>query len=158
STAITSPTHYPLGSLYMAVAKGGCDGTTMFQTHAVYVNKGADLAKDFDAITEDGAGTLYMVATGKLTASQKANATYVFTSRDHATTWSKPQQVSSKDLGADAMPAITANKAGQVAVGWFGSSSSNDENYLKGQWRYYVATSSDFGRTWKQSTVTPSPI
>jgi hypothetical protein len=157
-TAISSPQHYPLGMLYMAVARGGCNGATMFQTHLVYGNAGADLAKDFDAIAEDAAGNLYMVAVGKLTAGQKSNAVYVFTSRDHGTSWSKPQQVSSKDLGADAMPAIAANKAGQVAVGWFGSSSSNDENFLKGVWRYYVATSSTFGRTWTQSTVTKDPI
>jgi hypothetical protein len=158
TTALSSPTHYPLGMLYMAVARGGCTGTTMFQTHLVYGDKGADLAKDFDAIAEDSAGTLYMVATGKLTATQKANGVYVFTSRDHGTHWSKPQQVNAKNLGADAMPAIAANKAGQVAVGWFGSSSSNDENYLKGQWRYYVATSNDYGRSWAQSTVTKTPI
>ena len=157
-TAISSPQHYPLGMLYMAVARHGCDGTTMFQTHLVYGNPGADLAKDFDAIAEDAAGNLYMVAVGKLTGSQKANAVYVFTSRDHGTTWSKPQRVSAPNLGADAMPAIAANKAGQVAVGWFGSSSSNDENYLLGQWRYYVATSSTFGKSWTQSTVTKNVI
>jgi hypothetical protein len=157
--AISSPQHYPLGNLYIAVARGGCTGTTQFQTHTVYANPGADLAKDFDAIAEDGAGNLYMVATGKLTATQKANAVYVFTSRDHGTTWSKPQQVSARNLGADAMPAIAGGpKAGQVAVGWFGSATSNDENNTKNQWRFYVATSSTFGRAWTQSTVTKSVI
>lgn len=157
--ALSSPQHYPLGNLYIAVARGGCTGTTTFQTHTVYANPGADLAKDFNAITLDGAGNLYMVAAGKLKAGQKANGVYVFTSRDHGTTWSKPQQVNAPNLTADAMPAIAGGPhPGEVAVGWFGSSTSNDENYTKNQWRYYVATSSTFGKAWTQSTVTKNVI
>lgn len=159
SNLTTSPVGTPLGNLYIAVAKGGCTGTTAFVTHTVYANPGANLAKDFDAIAEDGAGNLYMVAVGKLTANQAANGVYVFTSHDHGTTWSKPQQVNTPDLTADAMPAITAGKrAGQVAVGWFGSSSSRTENDVKDQWRYYVAASTNGGKTFAQSTVTPRVI
>jgi hypothetical protein len=158
--AATSPQHYPLGDLYIAVARGGCSGTTQFVTHTVYTNPGADLAKDFDAIAEDGAGNLYMVGVGKLTATQKGNAVYLFTSRDHGTTWSKPQQVSAANLGADAMPAIAGGKhAGQVAVGWFGSSTPGaSENNIKDQWRYYVAESRTFGKSWTQSAVTKDVI
>lgn len=154
-----TPVGTPLGNLYIAVAKGGCTGTTSFVTHTVYANKGANLAKDFDAIAEDGAGNLYMVAVGKLNATQKVNGVYVFTSRDHGTTWSAPQRVNTPDLTADAMPAITAGAhAGQVAVGWFGSSTSADENNTRDQWRYYVATSLDGGKSFRQSTVTKGVI
>ncbi|GAC1611822.1 MAG: hypothetical protein NVS3B26_28520 [Mycobacteriales bacterium] len=159
SNVATTPVGTPLGNLYMAVASGGCTGTTSFTTHTVYANPGANLAKDFDAIAEDGAGNLYMVAVGTLTADQKANGVYVFTSHDHGTTWSKPQQVNAPNLTADAMPAITAGKsAGQVAVGWFGSSSSRTENDVKDQWRYYVATSINGGKSFRQSTVTKNII
>jgi hypothetical protein len=158
TTAATSPQHYPLGSLYMSVARGGCTGATQFVTHTVYSNPGADLAKDFDAIAEDGAGNLYMVGVGKLRAGQLANAVYLFVSHDHGTTWSAPEQVSPAALGADAMPAIAGGaKAGQVAIGWFGAH-SNDENNTKDQWRFYVATSGNFGRSWTQSTVTRNVI
>lgn len=154
-----APLGTPLGNLYIAVAKGGCTGTTSFTTHTVYANPGANLAKDFDAIAEDGAGNLYMVGVGTLTASQKGNGVYVFTSHDHGVTWSKPQRVNTPNLTADAMPAIAAGKhAGQVAVGWFGSSSSLSENDVKDQWRYYVATSVNGGRSFAQSTVTASVI
>jgi hypothetical protein len=154
-----TPVGTPLGNLYIAVAKGGCTGTTSFVTHTVYANPGANLAKDFDAIAEDGAGNLYMVGVGTLTAGQRGNGVYVFTSHDHGTTWSKPQRVNAPSLTADAMPAITAGRrAGQVAVGWFGSSSSLTENDVKDQWRYYVATSVDGGRTFAQSTVTKNVI
>lgn len=154
-----SPVGTPLGNLYIAVAKGGCTGTTSFVTHTVYANPGANLAKDFDAIAEDGAGNLYMVGVGTLTAGQRGNGVYLFTSHDHGTTWSKPQRVNTPNLTADAMPAIAAGKrAGQVAVGWFGSSSSLTENDVHDQWRYYVATSTNGGRSFAQSTVTPSVI
>jgi hypothetical protein len=153
------PVGTPLGNLYLSVARGGCTGTTSFVTHTVYANPGANLAKDFDAIAEDGAGNLYMVGVGTLNATQKGNGVYVFTSHDHGTTWSKPQRVNTPDLTADAMPAITAGRrAGQVAVGWFGSSSSLTENDVKDQWRYYVATSTNGGRSFAQSTVTPKVI
>lgn len=155
-----TPVGTPLGNLYIAVAKGGCTGTTSFVTHTVYANKGANLAKDFDdAIAEDCAGNLYMVGVGTLTATQQTNGVYVFTSHDHGTTWSRPQRVNTPNLTADAMPAITAGKhTGQVAVGWFGSSSSPTENNVLDQWRYYVATSTNSGRSFQQSTVTPSVI
>lgn len=154
-----NPVGTSLGNLYISVAQGGCTGTTNFTTHTVYANPGANLAKDFDAIAEDGAGNLYMVGVGTLTATQKTNGVYLFTSHDKGVTWSKPQQVNTHSLTADAMPAITAGaRSGQVAVGWFGSSTSKTENDVHDQWRYYVATSTNGGRRFAQSTVTKNVI
>jgi hypothetical protein len=154
-----SPVGTPLGNLYISVAQGGCTGTTNFVTHTVYANPGANLAKDFDAIAVDGAGTLYMVGVGTLDATQKGNGVYLFASHDHGVTWSKPQRVNAPALTADAMPAITAGKrAGQVAIGWFGSSTSATENNVEDQWHYYVATSTTAGRSFTQTTVTRNVI
>ena len=56
-------------------------------------------------------------------------------------------------------PAVVGGLRGnQVAVGWFGTSTSGDPNTTTNQWRYYVATSFDGGKHFAQTTVTSKPI
>src|SRR5439155_18231079 len=44
-----SPVGARLNHLYMAVAAGGCTGTTQFKNYGIYSDAGADLAKIFQA-------------------------------------------------------------------------------------------------------------
>lgn len=41
-----------------------------------------------------------------------------------------------------------------MIVGWYASNTSPDANSDKGRWRYYTATSYDFGKTFNRATIT----
>ena len=148
-------------SLYMAVGKGGCQNGTVFKDSTVYSNPGADLGNIFDADAVDGGGTVYVVAAGKKSASDKAYNVWLFASHDGGTTWTKPVKVNPPALTANVMPAIVGGpRAGQVAVGWFGSSTSATPDDTHDVWNYYVATSTSSGEagTFQVVKVTPSPF
>jgi hypothetical protein len=148
-----------LNSLYIAVSDNGCSPGTLFKNYTVYTDPGADLGKIFNSVAVDKAGNVYVIAAGKTKANQKNTNVWLFVSHDHGVHWSKPVQVNSRGLKANVMPAVVGGLRGnEVAVGWFGTSSNSDPNYQKNQWRYYVSTSFNGGRTWNQSTVTSSPI
>jgi hypothetical protein len=143
-----------LSNLYMAVAQGGCTGTTVFKNYTIFDGSaaGANLGKIFNAVSIDGGGTLYVVAAGTLTASQKTNDVYLFVSKDHGVTWSKPIQVNGSALTANVMPAVAGGLGGdQVAVGWFGCSDTGDPNTCD-HWNYYATESLDGGRTFSPVT------
>lgn len=160
NTAITNVASV-ITNLYMAVGKGGCKNGTVFKDSTIYANPGANLGNIFDADTVDGGGTVYVVAAGKTRASDTAFNVWLFVSHDGGTSWSKPVQVNPPGLKANVMPAIVGGpKAGQVAIGWFGSSTSNTPNGTQDVWNYYVATSTSAGAagSFALAKVTPTPF
>jgi hypothetical protein len=149
-----------LNHMYMAVSpKGGCSATSTFKNYVIYTNAGADLAKIFQVAAMDGAGNLYVAAAGTTKSGQKNTNLWLFKSSSRGQKWSAPVQVNQSTLKANVLPGITAGKGGgQVAIGWFGTTSSGDPNTLTNQWRYYAALSYDGGRSFSRATVTPSVI
>ncbi|MCU1461402.1 MAG: exo-alpha-sialidase, partial [Acidimicrobiales bacterium] len=156
---VSPPIGATLNHLYIAVSKGGCNGA-VFDNHLIFTQPTADLGKIFNALAVDGGDTLYVVAGGKTDGKQADTNIWLFTSTDHGVTWSKqPVRVNSPDLKANVLPAVVGGLGkGQVAIGWFGTTTSGDPNGLKNQWRYYAATSTDSGKTFQQTTVTPGVI
>ena len=148
-----SPTP-PYGMIVVAYSKG-CNNS-QFSNTTVYSNDGGSFSNLFvsNAVGPDGA--VYVVASGKLTDDGPYN-TYVWVSRDGAKTFSKPITVNSSDLKTNVMSAIAAgNNPGEIVVGWYGAQNISSPDDTKGQWRYYLARSSDYGATWNRSTVTPT--
>jgi hypothetical protein len=144
-------------NFYVAVADGGCTGVTQFKDYTIYSNPGANLANIFSDIAMDGAGNLYAAASGKLTADQTTYGTYVWVSRDKGKTWSKPIRVNTANLTANVLPALAGGlRGGQVTLGWYGTSTSGDPNNSFDTWRYYAATSTNYGKTFSQAMVTPT--
>src|SRR5438067_864310 len=141
----------------MAVGKGGCNG--VFTNHLIYTDPGASFGKIFDNQSIDGGGVLYVAAAGHSKANQSTTDIWLFTSHDGGAAWSPPIRVNAPDLRANVMPAITGGLGkDQVALGWFGTTTSGDPNDTTAQWRYYAATSTDGGNTFTQSVVTPGVI
>jgi hypothetical protein len=148
-----SPTP-PYGQIVIAYHKG-CNGD-QFANKQVYGNDGASFANLFVSNVVGPDGALYVLASGKLNERDTYN-TYVWVSRDGAQHFSGPYKVNPATLRANVMSAVAAGtKPGQVAVSWYGSSDASDPNNTKATWRYYAATSSDYGKTWTQFTVTPT--
>jgi hypothetical protein len=145
----TAPVGAPLSNLYMAVAQGGCTGQTVFKNYTIFDGSaaGANLGKIFNAVTMDGAGTLYVIAAGTLSSAQTTNDVYLFVSKDHGQTWSKPMQVNRPSLTANVMPAVAGGlKGGEVAIGWFGCNQTGDPNTCQ-KWNYYATETFDYGQT-----------
>lgn len=148
-----SPTP-PYGQIVIAHHKG-CNGD-QFDNTQVYGDDTATWANLFVSNVVGPDGALYVVASGK--KNDKDNyGTYVWVSRDQAKTFQGPFKVNSPDLKANVMSAIAPGlRPGQVAVGWYGTQTSDDPGNTKDEWRYYVSTSNDYGQTWSQATVTPN--
>src|SRR4051794_7543798 len=152
------PVGAQLDHMYMAVAKGGCTGTTVFTDYKIYENPDANVANIFQADAIDAGGELYVLIGGNLTKAD-ANRTnlYLFTSTDGGKTWDHTQ-VNPQGLGANVLPAVAGGKAaGEAVLGWFGSTAT-DPNDTKAQWRYYAADTYDGGHTFNETTVTPDVI
>src|SRR4051794_15019428 len=145
------------GQIVIASHKG-CNND-QFDNTTVYSDDGGSFSNLFISNAVGPDGTLYVVASGKLKADAPYN-TYVWVSRDHAKTFSKPIQVSTSDLTTNVMSAIAAgNNPGEVAVVWYGAQNAkSDPNDTKAQWRFYMARSKDYGATWDRSVVTPNPF
>src|SRR3954453_12403675 len=135
----------------------GCNGE-QFENTTVYSNDGGSFSNLFVSNAVGPDGTVYVIASGRLDAKGPYN-TYLWVSRDQAKTFSKPITVNSSDLKTNVMSAVAAgNKPGQVVVGWYGSQNAPNPNDTKAEWRYYLARSDDFGKTWDRATVTPEPF
>ena len=148
-------------SLYMAVGHGGCDNGTAFQDSTIYSNSTANLGNIFDATAVDGGGTVYVVAAGKTSSADKTFDIWLFTSHDGGSTWSAPVKVNSSGLTANVMPAVVGGASnGQVAVGWFGTSTSDSPDTTTDVWNYFVATSTAGGApgSFTQAQVSPTPL
>src|SRR5947209_147657 len=141
------PVGAALNSLYIAVAQKGCTSGTVFKNYKIYSDPGADLGKIFNSVTVDKAGNVYVIAAGKTKAGQTTTNVWLFVSHDHGVHWAAPRRVNAPSLKANVMPAVVGGLRGnQVAIGWFGTSTSGDPNTSTNQWRYYVATSFDGGK------------
>jgi hypothetical protein len=145
----------PYGEIVVAYHKG-CNND-QFSNTTVYKNDGGSFSNLFISNAVGPDGTLYVVASGKLDANGPYN-TYVWVSRDKGKSFSKtPIQVNTSDLRTNVMSAIAAgNKPGQVVVGWYGAQNVTSPDDTKGEWRYYLARSDDYGATWDRSVVTPT--
>jgi hypothetical protein len=138
----------------------GCNNS-QFKNTTVYSNDTGNFANLFisNAVGPDGA--VYVLASGQLTDKDRYN-TYLWVSRDGAKSFKGPVTVNTPDLKANVMPAVAAGtQAGQLAVGWYGSQDADPAkgpNDQKATWRYYAATSTDYGQTWNRTTVTPNPF
>lgn len=156
---VAPPVGAKLNHLFLAVADGGCNGTTVFKNYSIYTDPGAELGKIFNAVAVDGGGTVYVVAGGITKAGQTTTNVWLFTSHDHGKTWAAPVRVNTPNLKANVMPAVVGGLGkNQVAIAWFGTSTSGDPNTLTNEWRYYAATSLDGGKTFKQTTITKDVI
>lgn len=153
-----APVGAALNNVWIAVAKGGCSATTVFTDHRIYSDPGADLGKIFQQFSMDAGGRLYVAAAGVTKAGQDTTGIWLFTSGDGGTTWSAPIAVNPPDLKANVFPTVTAGKAGEAFVGWFGTSDSGDPNATKNQWRFYGAATYDGGQTFNLATISPDVL
>jgi hypothetical protein len=155
--ASAPPVGANLNHMYMAAAKGGCTGSTVFKDTVVYEDPGADLASIFDTEAIDGSGQLYILLGGKLKADEQGTNLYLFTSADHGEHWTHAR-VNPPDLKANVLPAIAGGKAGgQALLGWFGSP-SDDPNDTKAVWSYYAAATYDGGQTFNSVRIGDAPV
>jgi hypothetical protein len=155
--ATASPVGANLDHMYVAVAKGGCDGTTVFKDTLIYEDPGADLANIFDTEAIDGGGRLYVLIGGKLADGEQGTNLYLFTSADGGDHWTHTR-VNPPGLGANVLPAIAGGQAkGQALLGWF-ASSAGDPNDTKAVWSYYAAATYDGGQTFNSVRVGDGPV
>jgi hypothetical protein len=156
---ITEPSS-PLGgsydNFYVAVGDKGC--TQTFRSAKVYSAPGASLANIFSFVSLDGGGNVWAISSGKL-GEDKPFTVNVFLSRDQGHTWSKPIVVNPPTQKAALFGTIAGGRApGQAVIGWYGTDTSADPNDEKNEWRYYGATTDDFGEHWNVATITDSPF
>jgi hypothetical protein len=155
--ATAPPIGANLNHMYIAVAKGGCTGTTVFKDTVIYEDPGADLANIFDTDAIDGGGQLYVLLGGKLADGEQGTNLYLFTSADGGEHWTHVR-VNPPDLHANVLPAIAGGQAkGEALLGWFGSPSS-DPNDTKAVWSYYAAATYDGGQTFNSVRVGDGPV
>src|SRR6476469_6111796 len=154
-----APVGATLNHLYMGVAKGGCDSTTVFTDHLIYEKAGASLGSIFQQTARDGGGQLYVLAAGKTVPSQTASGLWLFTSSDGGTSWSAPKAVNPPAVKGNVFPTIAGGQAkGEALLGWFGTTTSGDPNTGTNQWDFYSAATYDGSQTFATSKVTDSPI
>ncbi len=136
----------PYDRFYMAVARGGCNATTVWQDVTVHSDPGADLSHFWPNAAVDSAGTVYAATAGKASAADQGYGMYLWVSKDGAKTWSKAIRVNTPDLKTNVLPALTGGTAaGRVGLGWYGTPTTTQATDTTNHWRYYAAESSDFG-------------
>jgi hypothetical protein len=155
--ATAPPVGASLDHMYMAVAKGGCTGGTVFTDHLVYEDSGASLANIFDTEAIDGGGQLYILLGGQLKDGEQGTNLYLFTSTDGGEHWTHTR-VNPPTLQANVLPALAGGKAkGEALLGWFGSTAT-DPNDTKAVWNYYAAATYDGGQTFNSVRVGDGPV
>jgi hypothetical protein len=138
---------------------GGCTPTTVFHDLTIHDQPGSDMVSIFPNAAIDGGGNVYISGAGRLNDQQKQQGVYVWVSRDRGKSFSAARQVNTPDIGAAQLQTVAAGKdAGEVLLGWYGATNVKDSNDQKGVWRYYMAQSFDYGQTFDQATVTPTPF
>ena len=150
------------GNLYLATARGGCSGpASTFENTTLWQNdkgEGSNFVTIFPTVAADRFGDVYALATGRLRASQRGQGAYLFVSRDDGRHFSKPIRVDGHHAEAAELPAIAAGKArGEILIGWYASRSSTDPGSDKGRWRYRVAQTFDYGKTFRRISLTHKP-
>src|SRR3954463_5772277 len=141
----------PYDRFYMAVARGGCNATTVWQDVTIHSDPGADLSHFWPNAAVDSAGTVYAATAGRATAADAGYGMYLWVSRDGANTWSKAIRVNTPDLRTNVLPALTGGTApGRVGLGWYGTPTTPNATDTSNHWRYYAGESSDYGAHWVQ--------
>lgn len=157
---IAEPTS-PIGgagydALYVAVGDRGC--TSTFRSSTVYTRPGANLANIFSFVGVDGGDNVWAIASGKL-AADKPFTINVFVSRDKGKTWSAPIVVNPPEQKTALFGTLAAGRApGQAVVGWYATDTTSNPDDTRNQWRYYGATTEDFGQHWNVATITDQPF
>jgi hypothetical protein len=160
-TEPTNPGTYldPYNNFYIAYARDGCDSSTNFKNVTVYSNPNANLANIFSYVVEDGGGNIYALTTGSDGKHGDHNAALLFVSKNRARTWTNPIAVERPGFKASALGAVAGGpEAGDVAVGFFATRTSEDPSSEDNVWRYYVALSHNYGRTFDITQITKNPI
>ena len=111
-----------------------------------------------DTIATDSAGNVYI-------AWFDDQNSYLSVSRDGGSSWSKPIQIDAAPALSSVYPTVAASSPGRVDVAFYGSTSPGDADsagamgapnqYGSSAWQLFWTTSTDYGKTWTQSTVTP---
>jgi hypothetical protein len=155
----TEPSDPTPDNLYVGIGRRGCpDASATFKDVTVYKNDtgtGSNFSNIFPSIAVDGGGTVYALAAGVLKQGQKGEGVYLFVSRSGGLHWSAPIKVNSGPPQAAVIPALAGGLyRGQALIGWYGSTTSTNHNSDSGRWKYYVAQTRDYGRTFTRTTVT----
>jgi hypothetical protein len=148
----TPPANGGFDHLYLTTTPS-CTPASVFTTYPIYAHAGADLAQPFDGLGMDGGGTLYVIASGHLDATNTQDNVWLFRSDDSGKTWSKPLRVNTPGLRANMLPTIAGGlRKGEVTVGWYGSAETTRSS-ADNVWRYYIASSFDGGKTFAQTAA-----
>src|SRR4051794_16611134 len=136
----------PYDRFYMAVARGGCNATTVWQDVTVHSDPGADLSHFWPNAAVDSAGTVYAATAGKAGAVDEGYGMHLWVSRDGAKTWSKAIRVNTPDLRTNVLPALTGGTAaGRVGLGWDGAPTPPVGPATPHPRRHYPAPAPDLG-------------
>ena len=158
------PVTDPYNHFYVAIARHGCDSSTTFKDVTVFQSPTANLANIFPYVVAKGK-TLYAAVTGIKSIRRHAKhspphfGVYLFRSRSAGRRWSKPIRVDPPRFKANALASLTiGNRANQVALGFYRSTTSSDPTKQRNRWKFEVARSSSFGRHFSYRRITPKPI
>lgn len=135
---------------------GVSDDGTNYTDHTVAAVSTNKLFIWPDTVATDSAGTVYV---GWFDGTHA----FVSTSRDGGSTWGAPVQVNSAPALSAVYPTVAASSPGHVEVAFYGSTRAGDADdattmgqpntFGAAPWQLYWATSSDYGKTWSQTTV-----
>ena len=155
----TRNTTSPYDEFFVAIAKGGCSPTTIWHDVTIHSDPGADMSHFWPNVAVDAGGTVYAATAGKASAADQGYGMYLWASKDKGETWSKPIRVSTPDLKSNVLPALTGGlRAGQAAVGWYGTPTTTDANDPGDHWRYYAAETFDYGQHFTQIPLSGEDI
>jgi hypothetical protein len=138
-------------NLYLGIARHGCSGpTSTFTNKTIFQNDrgaGSNFVSIFPTVAADRFGDVYVLAAGRLSAHQRGQGVYLFVSRDEGRHFSAPIKVNRRVQAAQLQWIAAGKGRGEALIGWYGSTASPDPNSNKGRWRYRVAETFDYGRT-----------
>jgi len=134
------------------------DGGQSFTVHRVTDSTTHQLQIWPDELAIDAAGQIYLVWGDN-------RHVYLDTSTDGGATWSAPRTVDRPPALSTAIPQVAAGASGHVDIAWYGAQragAANDQSVMgapgapgAATWRVYFAKSTDGGRTFAQTAVTP---
>ena len=144
---VTASSGCPTGTQYL-VAVSSDNGQT-FTYHPVVLDPSGATLVWAATVATDAAGNVYF------TWSDNKNS-YLDTSTDGGSTWSKPERLNPPGTAA-VYPTVAAGQAGRVDVAWYGTSRSGNSNDAKvmgkpsvkgsAPWKVYVDRSTDGGKS-----------
>jgi hypothetical protein len=150
---VTASSGCPTGTQYLVAVSD--DGGQTFSYHPVVLDPSGATLVWAATVATDAAGTVYFTWSDN-------KGSYLDSSTDGGTTWSKPKQLNL--AGSTAVyPTVAAGNAGRVDVAWYGTDRAGNANDIKAMgkpslkggalWRVNVARSTDAGKTFAVRTV-----